>query len=221
MTQSCHIVSRNLFNIDAGNGLLDVLALETTKPLPDPVSIIINQIFWYSPEGSYTGNAQNINDHNSLKITPTCLWGQWVNCFLSKRKGGSDWSQVIPIKPCLVNINRAPIRATTNTLGMIKQPYSNHRKWVCCQHINDNLILLHMLHMSLQCFRHSNHHQLECLFNSSFRLPWQKTSPVLLALCEGNPPVTSGFPSLRASNVESGSMSRCLRDNPNLWPVLL
>ena len=37
-----HIVSQNLFNIDAGNGLL---APETTKPLPEPVLNIINQIF--------------------------------------------------------------------------------------------------------------------------------------------------------------------------------
>ena len=31
--------------------------------------------------------------------------------------------------------------------------------------------------------------------------------PLLLALCEGNPPVTGGFPSKRANNTESVFMS--------------
>ena len=42
----------------------------------------------------------------------------------------------------------------------------------------------------------SNHRRLDCLFIRSFRLTSKKTSkPVLLALCEGNPPMTGGFPS--------------------------
>ena len=54
----------------------------------------------------------------------------------------------------------------------------------------------------------SNHWQLNCLFYNLFRLTSKKTSKaVLLALCEGNPPVTGGFPSQRASKMESISMS--------------
>ena len=40
----------------------------------------------------------------------------------------------------------------------------------------------------------SNHQQLDCMFNNSFRLISKKTS-ALLTLCDGNPVVTSGFPS--------------------------
>ena len=56
----------------------------------------------------------------------------------------------------------------------------------------------------------SNHRRLDCLFNCLFRLTSKKTSkPVLLAFCEGNPPVTGGFPSQRASNAETVSIWWC------------
>ena len=52
----------------------------------------------------------------------------------------------------------------------------------------------------------SSHRKLEYLFNHLFRLTTKKASKlVLLALHDRNP-VTSGFPSIRASNVESVSM---------------
>ena len=56
-----------------------------------------------------------------------------------------------------------------------------------------------------------NHHQqLECLVNHLFRLTSKKTSkPVLLALCKGNPPVTGGFFSQRASKCFHAMMSLC------------
>ena len=41
-----------------------------------------------------------------------------------------------------------------------------------------------------------------------------RTCSTLLALCEGNPPITGGFPSQRASNTENISMSLCVA---NLW----
>ena len=48
----------------------------------------------------------------------------------------------------------------------------------------------------------------DCLFKTMFRqTSKQHQSPALLALCEGNPPVTGGFPSQRASNAESISIS--------------
>ena len=46
--------------------------------------------------------------------------------------------------------------------------------------------------------------QLDCLFNQLFR---QTSTPGFLALCEGNPSVTDGFPLQKASNAASvGSM---------------
>ena len=50
----------------------------------------------------------------------------------------------------------------------------------------------------------SNHRRFDYLFNRLFRLRSKKT-PKLRAtgLCEGNPPVTGGFPSQRKSNAEN------------------
>ena len=42
--------------------------------------------------------------------------------------------------------------------------------------------------------------QLDCLFNRLFR---QTSTPAFLALCEGNPSVTDGIPSQKASNAAS------------------
>ena len=42
--------------------------------------------------------------------------------------------------------------------------------------------------------------QLDCLFNRLFR---QTSTPAFLALCEGNPSVTDGFPWQKASNIAS------------------
>ena len=53
----------------------------------------------------------------------------------------------------------------------------------------------------------SNHLHLECLFNRLFRCRSNKTSKLCVTgLCEGNPPVTGGFPSQRASNAENVSI---------------
>ena len=50
----------------------------------------------------------------------------------------------------------------------------------------------------------SNHRRLDCLFNHLFRRRSKKISkPRVPGLCEGNPPVTGGFPSQRASNAEN------------------
>ena len=46
----------------------------------------------------------------------------------------------------------------------------------------------------------SNHRCLDCLLNRLFRRRSKKTSKLCVTgLCEGNPPVTGGFPSQRAS----------------------
>ena len=62
-----------------------------------------------------------------------------------------------------------------------------------------------------ECFtgRHgvSNHRRLDCLSNHLFRRISKKTSKVrVTGLCEGNPPVATGFPSQRASNAENVSI---------------
>ena len=53
----------------------------------------------------------------------------------------------------------------------------------------------------------SNHQRLHCLLNCLFRRRSKKTSKLCIAgLCEGNPSVTSGFPSQRASNMQNISI---------------
>ena len=53
----------------------------------------------------------------------------------------------------------------------------------------------------------SSHRRLDCLFNHLFRCRSKKTSQIrVTGLCEGNPPVTAGFPSQRASNAENASI---------------
>ena len=52
-----------------------------------------------------------------------------------------------------------------------------------------------------------NHRRLGCLFNYLFRRRSKKTSKFCVTgICEGNPPVTDGFPSQRASNAENFSI---------------
>ena len=52
-----------------------------------------------------------------------------------------------------------------------------------------------------ECDGVSNHRRLDCLLNRLFRRRSKKTSKLsVTGLCEGNPPVTDGFPSQRASN---------------------
>ena len=49
----------------------------------------------------------------------------------------------------------------------------------------------------------SNHQNLDCLFSRLFRRTSKKTSKLRgTGLCEGNPPVTGGFPSQRANDAE-------------------
>ena len=53
----------------------------------------------------------------------------------------------------------------------------------------------------------SNHQCIGCLLNRLFRRRSEKTSKLrVTGLCEGNPPVTGGFPLQRASNMENVSI---------------
>ena len=53
----------------------------------------------------------------------------------------------------------------------------------------------------------SNHQRLDCLLNLFFRRRSKKTSKHrVIGHCEGNPPVTGGFPSQRASHAENVSI---------------
>ena len=53
----------NLGNIGSGYGLLP----DGTKPLPEPIIPYHQWSIWYSPEGNYTENTQDINHDNKLK----------------------------------------------------------------------------------------------------------------------------------------------------------
>ena len=71
----------------------------------------------------------------------------------------------------------------------------------------------------------SDHQPPECLLNSLFELTSKKhQSHTLLALCEGNPPVTGGFPSQRGSNARSISMWHDdvikWKHFPRYWPFV-
>ena len=77
--------------------------------------------------------------------------------------------------------------------------------------------MLHYCTVPLQ-WRHnesycvSNHRRLDGMLNRLFRRRSKKTSkPALLTVCEGNPPVTTGFPSQTASN--AGNVSIWWRHN--------
>ena len=52
----------------------------------------------------------------------------------------------------------------------------------------------------------SNHRRLDCLFSRLLKRRSKKTSKAPRHLCEGNPPVTGGFPSQRARNAENVSI---------------
>ena len=59
------------------------------------------------------------------------------------------------------------------------------------------------------CDNVSNHRRIDCLLNRLFRRRSKKTSKLrVTGVCEGNPPVTGGFPSQRASNTERVSIWR-------------
>ena len=70
-------------------------------------------------------------------------------------------------------------------------------------------LCLHTASLNLQWRnneRHAlpNHQHIDCLLNRLFRRTPKKTSKLrFIGLCEGNPPVTGGFPSQMANNAEN------------------
>ena len=84
--------------------------------------------------------------------------------------------------------------------------------WRHCSGTNGYNKYLYIIQNSIPEMSHERHgfpdHRLfECLLNNSFRLTSEKYQLTLLALCEGKPPVTNGFPSQRASDAEKVSIS--------------
>ena len=68
-----------------------------------------------------------------------------------------------------------------------------------------DLFLKTVSHITVKIHEHhdvSDQWQLDCLFNGLFRLTSKKTSELLLALCEGNPPMRSGFLWQTTNNLE-------------------
>ena len=80
------------------------------------------------------------------------------------------------------------------------------------QHLSNHIILYGNIFRSLQWHHNgrdgvSNHRRLDCLPKCLFTCRSKKTSKLrTTGLCEGNPPVTGGFPSERASNAENVSI---------------
>ena len=100
---------------------------------------------------------------------------------------------------CLV-YNKANISVTAflSSVRKIRLAQSPH-------HMTNNAVAV----TSHECRSATNYRQLDYLFSNLFML-WQRSkcqSFVLLTLCEEKTPVTSGFPSHRASNAESVSVS--------------
>ena len=82
-----------------------------------------------------------------------------------------------------------------------------------CYHTDINLLkAVNVTHFTLQWHHNehngiSNRQHLDCLLNRLFRRRSKKTSKLhVTGLCDGNPPVTSGFPSQRVSNTENVSI---------------
>ena len=72
--------------------------------------------------------------------------------------------------------------------------------------------------MTHECTGISNHLPLDCLFNSWLRIISKNQMYKSLDFCEEKSLVTGGFPSQRASNVESICMSWCHHDE-FLWGI--
>ena len=70
--------------------------------------------------------------------------------------------------------------------------------------------IAHALPLQWRHYEHedvSNHRRLDCLLNRLFRRRSKRTTKLrVTGLCEGNLPVTDGFPSQRASNAENVSI---------------
>ena len=67
----------------------------------------------------------------------------------------------------------------------------------------------------------SYHRLLDCLLNRLFRRSPKKTSKLrVMGLCEGNPPMTAGFPSQRGSKAENVSIWWRHNDKPFHQPML-
>ena len=84
--------------------------------------------------------------------------------------------------------------------------YTNHLEWWYQQKTKQSTKSLHWCHN--ECDGISNHRPHDCLFRRLLRHRSKKTSKLCITgLCEGNSPVTSEFPSQRASNTGIASIS--------------
>ena len=89
---------------------------------------------------------------------------------------------------------------------------NNHEKKKHRVHYNDVMCALQWRHNGPDGV--SNHRHIECLLNRLFRRRSKKTPKLRVnGLCEGNPPVTGGFPSQRASNTENVSIHDVIMAN--------
>ena len=163
------------------------------------------------------------------RISTTCVmsvWGNDINCSAfrkdAKCKYRSVFLQNILVYPRLSdtleatihhwlvaqlvywNLHRVP-RGMRQTAMVFSEPNDSHGK----QYSDVIMSLIGVL----------NQQRLNYLLNSLFRHRPKKTSKLCITgLCEGNSPVTSEFPTKRASNAENVSIWWCYHDNTkNPW----
>ena len=81
------------------------------------------------------------------------------------------------------------------------------RLTVLLSRLSHRILFYVTLYIKVMSYSISDHWQLNCLFNM-FRLTTKKTAQLhITGPCEGNPPVTGGFPLQSASNTTNISMS--------------
>ena len=158
-----------------------------------------------------------------------------VLCLLIAAVGGwhlSQSQQMEAVRLCSVMALISVL--TAGRLGWCKKVNNKHRTWWnlqkwCFLSLTETLLrdgtrwaqdfyvlLLCYVHRKTLQWRHngrngvSNHRHLKCLFNLSLRCRSKKTSKLrVTGLCEGKSPMTSEFPSQRASNAENVSIWWC------------
>ena len=182
------------------------------------------------------------NDHHFTDYIFRCIFGNETYCILIKIPLKFVPKGPIYNIPALVQIMAwrrpgdkplsEPMMVSLQTHICVTWP-----QWVNCFIVVVFLILLdshgafsHIFQDYLQTplqWRHnecngiSNHRRFDCLLSRFFRCRSKKTSKLCITgLCDGNPPVASGFPSQRASNAINVSIRWCHHDMSNhLSPV--
>ena len=130
----------------------------------------------------------------------------------------SDWAQSYVIRQIFLQfdiINQIfPKFFISNILYGFQQRLEDPHIPICVDRNTVGFVCVHICKFSLTLRLRrnepdgvSNHQGLDCLLNRLFKCKSKETSKLsATGLCEGNPPVTGGFPSQKASNAENVSI---------------